>query len=60
MYSVGDYVQITNHSDPECNGQYGHILKMQVGYDGSTYFYTVELDDSNILCTCIDDEIMEG
>lgn len=60
MFSVGDYIQIINHSEPTCNGQYGHILNMQVAYDGQTHYYTVELDDTNLLCTCTDDEIMEG
>ena len=60
MYQVNDRVQIINHSEPKCNGQYGNIKSLQVGYDGYTYFYTVELDDSLGLCVCIDDELMEG
>lgn len=60
MYNVGDYVQIINHSEPNCNGQYGNIKEIQVGYDGQTHFYIVELEDNFELCTCIDDEIMEG
>jgi hypothetical protein len=60
MFSIGDYVQITNHSDPECNGQYGYVREIQSGYDGNTRFYIVELDDSNLRCMCIDDEMMEG
>ena len=59
MYEVGSRIQIINHSEPSCNGQYGKILSMHVGYDGYTVFYTVELDDSLSICTCIDDELME-
>lgn len=60
MYSIGQRVQIINHSEPSCNGEYGTIIEMQVAYDGYTYYYTVRLDEAEILCTCIDDEIMEG
>ena len=60
MYEVGSYVQIINHSEPQCNGQYGTIIGMQVAYDGYTYYYAVELDDSHTTCMCIDDELMEG
>ncbi len=60
MYEVGSRIQITNHSEPECNGEYGKIISMHVGYDGYTRFYTVELDDSYTHCMCIDDELMEG
>ena len=59
-YSVGDAVEIINHSEPNCNGQYGHIKEIQMAYDGYTHYYTVELDDSLGLCVCIDDELMEG
>ena len=34
MYEVGNRVQIINHSEPVCNGQYGTIVSMQVAYDG--------------------------
>ena len=60
MFNVGDRVQIVNHSEPTCNGQYGTIKSLQTGYDGYTTFYTVELDDTLGLCVCIDDELMEG
>lgn len=60
MYNVGDYVQIINHSEPSCNGQYGTIKEIKVAYDGYTHYYTVELDDSFSLCVCIDDELMES
>jgi hypothetical protein len=59
MYNVNDRVQIINHSEPQCNGQYGTIGSIQVGYDGYTLFYMVELDDSLSFCTCTDDELME-
>lgn len=59
MYQVNDRVQIINHSEPKCNGQYGIITGISVAYDGYTHYYTVELDDSLSVCTCIDDELME-
>jgi hypothetical protein len=60
MYEIGSYVQITNHSEPDCNGQYGIVKDMHVAYDGYTYYYMVELDDSYTQCMCTDDELMEG
>lgn len=60
MFKVGDKVQITNHSEPSCNGEYGVIKEIQIAYDGYTHYYTVELDDTLGLCVCIDDELMEG
>jgi hypothetical protein len=60
MFEVGSRIQIVNHSEPSCNGEYGKIISVQVGYDGYTKFYTVELDDSLSICMCIDDELMEG
>jgi|NOAtaT_6_FD_contig_71_2474998_length_431_multi_1_in_0_out_0_2 hypothetical protein len=59
-YNIGEYVQIVNHAESECNGQYGYIKEIQIGYDGMTRFYTVELEDTYTKCTCIDDEMMEG
>lgn len=59
-FSIGSAVQIINHSEPNCNGQYGTIKEIQVAYDGYTYYYSVELDDSQDVCLCIDDELMEG
>jgi hypothetical protein len=59
MFDINQRVQIVNHSEPSCNGQYGTITSIQPGYDGYTLFYTVELDDSLSFCTCIDDELME-
>lgn len=59
MYNHLDRVQIVNHAEPECNGHYGNILSMVTAYDGYTRYYDVELDNGTI-CTCIDDEIMEG
>ena len=60
MFTVGHYVQIINHSEPSCNGEYGTITGVQVAYDGYTHYYTVLLEDSDTECTCIDDELMEG
>lgn len=60
LYDINQLVQITNHADPECNGQYGTIMKMQVAYDGYTYYYDVMLEDSEMVCVCTDDEIMEA
>lgn len=59
MFNINDAVQIVNHSEPHCNGQYGTIKEIISAYDGTPY-YTVELDDTLGLCVCIDDEIMEG
>ena len=60
MFDVGSRIQIINHSEPSCNGEYGKIISIHVGYDGYTKFYTVELNDSLSICMCIDDELMEG
>ena len=60
MFDVGSRIQIINHSEPSCNGEYGKIISIHVGYDGYTKFYTVELDYSLSICMCIDDELMEG
>ena len=60
MFDVGSRIQIINHSEPSCNGEYGKIISIHVGYDGYTKFYTVELDDSLSISMCIDDELMEG
>lgn len=58
MYNVLDRVQIVNHAEPECNGQYGTIISSVTAYDGYTTYYDVQLDNETI-CTCIDDELME-
>lgn len=60
MYAVGDTVQIINHSEPACNGHYGEITHIQVAYDGYTHYYTVKIPETMGVCTCTDDEIMEG
>ena len=60
MFKVNDYVQIINHSEPACNGQYGTIHEIQVAYNGRTLYYMVTLDDSFDVCSCIDDELMEA
>ena len=60
MYEVNSRVQIINHSEPQCNGAYGTVASIQVGYDGRTKFYNVQLDDApEMYCLCIDDELME-
>lgn len=59
-YEIGSYVQITNHSEPDCNGQYGTIESIQIAYDGYTYYYNVKLEETDDICLCIDDELMEG
>ncbi len=61
MYEVGNRVQIINHSEPHCNGNYGTIANIQLGYDGNTRFYNVLMDDApDMYCLCTDDEVMEG
>ena len=59
-FSIGSAVQIINHSEPNCNGQYGTIEKIEVAYDGYTRYYSVRLEDSDQLCVCTDDEVMEA
>jgi hypothetical protein len=59
QYVVDDYVQILNHSDPACNGQYGYVRSMTDGQ--GTPYYTVELEDMlDTYCVCTEDELMEG
>lgn len=65
MFKIGDYVQITNHSEPACNGMYmpfngmyGNVTKVTMAYDGTLYFMVV-LENGN-LCDCTADEVMEG
>lgn len=60
FFDMNQLVEIVNHSEPKCNGQYGTIIKIETGYDGQTQFYTVELEDSGELCLCTSDEIMEA
>lgn len=60
LYEINQLIQIVNHSEPACNGQYGTITEMQVAYDGYTYYYTVMLEDTEGTCVCTDDEIMEA
>ncbi len=59
MFKVNDYVQIVNHSEPTCNGQYGHVQQIDMTYSGNQY-YLVVLEESQALCSCIDEELMEG
>jgi hypothetical protein len=60
MYEINSRVEIYNHSEPACNGQLGVIEAIQLAYDGYTRYYSVRLEDSHMLCSCIDDELMEG
>ena len=59
MYVLNERVQITNHTEPRCNGQYGEVVEVLLAYNGSAY-YNVQLDDSRELCLCSDYELMEG
>lgn len=59
LFDINQYVQIINHSEPQCNGQYGSITDIQTAYDG-TYYYTVALEETYGICVCTDDELMEG
>lgn len=59
MFNIGDFVQIYNHSEPQCNGHYGTVLRMEVAYDRTPY-YTVQLEDVDMVCTCTHEELMEG
>lgn len=59
MYRVGDLVQIVNHSEPRCNGHYGTVLAIELTYAGEPY-YSVHLQDMDIVCSCTADEVMEG
>ena len=58
MFSKNQYVQILNHSEPTCNGQYGTITSIEA--NNRSVFYTVLLEASPTLCICTDDELMEG
>jgi hypothetical protein len=58
MFSLNQRVQISNHSEPECNGQYGTVVLVELAFNGNAY-YTVELDDSHSVCVCTSDELME-
>lgn len=60
FFDLNQLVEIVNHSEPKCNGQLGTIIKIETGYDGYTQFYTVMLEDSEEICTCTADEIMEA
>lgn len=60
MFIKDQRVQIVNHSEPRCNGQYGTVQTIDIAYDGRTLYYNVELDDSSDICVCIEDELMEG
>lgn len=59
MYTIGDLVQIYNHSEPRCNGRYGTVVHVELAYDRTPY-YTVHLSDIDMTCTCMADELMEG
>lgn len=60
MFSIGDTVQIINHSEPECNKHYGTIVDINVSYGGERY-YKVELwEYSQRYCDCTGDELLEG
>jgi hypothetical protein len=59
MFNVNDYVQIINHSEPSCNGQYGHITQIDMAYSGNPY-YMVVLEESYGVCSCLGEELMEG
>lgn len=58
MFSILQVVQIVNHAEPSCNGQYGTIVDITESYSGERY-YVVELEDFKF-CDCTDDELMEG
>ena len=59
QFNVDAYVQIINHSEPQCNGQYGYVRSMTDGQ--GTPFYTVELEDMlDMYCVCTEEELMEG
>ena len=60
MFKLHDEVQIINHSEPSCNGQYGHVTQIDVAYNGRTLYYIVELEDSGEYCSCLEEELMEG
>lgn len=60
MFEINQLIQIVNHSEPSCNGQLGTITHSEVAYDGYTRYYTVQLEETDGLCVCTDDEIMEA
>lgn len=60
MFQLHDEVQIVNHSEPSCNGQYGTVRKIDIAYDGRTRYYSVYLHEKHQNCMCTEDELMEG
>jgi hypothetical protein len=60
MYEMNQLIEIINHSEPACNGQYGTITHIETAYDGRTHYYTVQLEDTIGLCVCTEDEMMEA
>ena len=58
MFSENQYVQIMNHSEPSCNGEYGNITEIVAS--NTSIFYTVQLEKDSTLCMCTADELMEG
>jgi hypothetical protein len=60
MYEINQLVEIVNHSEPSCNGQLGTITDIQLAYDGYTQYYTVLLEESDTVCSCTVDELMEA
>ena len=60
MFSIGDSVQIVNHSDPECNKEYGTIVEVNVSHNGERYYRVDLWDHLYQYCDCTGDELMEG
>lgn len=57
MFSMYQDVQIVNHVEPSCNGEYGTVVAIETAYSGTVY-YTVAINGG--LCDCTEDELMEG
>ncbi len=61
MFTIGQSVQIYNHSEPQCNNKFGEVTRIDIAYDGYTRYYTVVLDnEGGAHCVCTEDEMMEG
>lgn len=58
-FTIGDAVQITNHTETSYEGKYGIIRSAQLAYNNTVYYH-VDIDDTYITCICTEDELMEG
>lgn len=58
-FTIGDAVQIINHTEQSYMGKYGTIRAAELAYNNTVYYH-VDIDDTYTTCICTDDELMEG